>query len=439
MSSDDKESRDVRDSDAAPEVEGSEHEASEEADSRVHHDNGSRDESATAGGDGSSPDESLEKTPEIPVPSPSADDEKALEPKPAPHTEPSKPPAATYYDDHAYEDDDPYAASHKTPAVAETKSDAAKTPPPPPPPSGGDSGGDDDEDGMARMSFLEHLEELRTRILHSLYGLTVVYLACLVFAQNLFKIIAGPFIAAVSQLPYDPPLQLVAITPTEQFYLLYVKVPLLAGIFLGSPWLMYQAWAFIAPGLYKRERRWAMPFIFSTAGLFIVGGVFGYFVALRYALVFLVGIGMDLNIRPMISVDAYFNMFVALMLGLGVVFQMPVVIFFLTLIRLVTPQFLLNNVRYAILIIFVLAAAITPTPDVFNMILFAGPMVMLFYVGIFSSYLLVLSREGRRMPARVVITILLVLLLAAAGGVYYLHAVKGYDLIRHYPFLVAPP
>jgi sec-independent protein translocase protein TatC len=117
---------------------------------------------------------------------------------------------------------------------------------------------------------------------------------------------------------------------------------------------------------------------------------------------------------------------------------MPVVIFFLTLIRLVTPTFLLNNVRYAILIIFVLAAAITPTPDVFNMILFAGPMILLFYVGIFASYLLVLSREGRKMPARVVLSIVLALLLAAAGTVYYLYAVKGYQLINQFPWLAAP-
>jgi sec-independent protein translocase protein TatC len=140
----------------------------------------------------------------------------------------------------------------------------------------------------------------------------------------------------------------------------------------------------------------------------------------------------------MISADSYFNTGIAIILGLGVVFQMPVVIFFLTLIRLVTPTFLLNNIRYAILIIFVLAAAITPTPDVFNMILFAGPMILLFYVGIFASYLLVLSREGRKMPARVVIAIILVLLLATLGTVYYLHIAKGYQFIHQFPWIVGP-
>jgi sec-independent protein translocase protein TatC len=145
-----------------------------------------------------------------------------------------------------------------------------------------------------------------------------------------------------------------------------------------------------------------------------------------------------MGILPMISADSYFNTGIAIILGLGVVFQMPVVIFFLTLIRLVTPTFLLSNVRYAILIIFVLAAAITPTPDVFNMILFAGPMILLFYVGIFASYLLVLSREGRKMPARVIVTAIVVLLLAAAGGAYYLYAVEGYQLINQFPWFIAP-
>jgi sec-independent protein translocase protein TatC len=117
---------------------------------------------------------------------------------------------------------------------------------------------------------------------------------------------------------------------------------------------------------------------------------------------------------------------------------MPIVIFFLTLIRLVTPSFLLNNVRYAILIIFVLAAAITPTPDVFNMIVFAGPMILLFYVGIFASYILVLTREGRRMPAKVWALLLLVLLAIGAGVVYYLHVVMGFPFTDQFPWMARP-
>ncbi len=366
---------------------------------------------------------------------PSAEQEPAVEPQPAPNTEPRTP---NYYDDHEYPDADPSAVVKDTGKAIVPAKSGSKPPPPPPPPTGGGGGDgeDDDEEGMARMSFLEHLDELRTRLLHSIYGLGAIYLICLIFAKQLFEVVAQPFLSAVKG--FNPPLMLTQLTVMESFYVEYLKVPLVFGIFVSAPWLMYQAWGFISPGLYRRERRWATPFILSTALLFVIGGVFGYFIALRYAIAFLVGVGVDLGIQPMISVDSYFNMAIAIILGLGVVFQMPVVIFFLTLIRLVTPKFLLNNVRYAILIIFVLAAAITPTPDVFNMIVFAGPMILLFYVGIFASYLLVLSREGRRMPMRVKLTILLVLLVAAAGGVYYLHAMLGYQFIPQFPWLVAP-
>jgi sec-independent protein translocase protein TatC len=290
---------------------------------------------------------------------------------------------------------------------------------------------------MVRMSFLEHLEELRKRILHSIYGLAAVYLCCLLFASKLYEVLAGPFVAAMEEMGKVEGVRLVALTPTETFYLLYVKLPLIVGVFLASPWLMYQAWAFISPGLYQRERRWAAPFIFSTATLFVLGGVFGYFVALRFALAFLLGIGTSLGVDQMISIDAYANIVMTIILGLGLVFQMPVVIFFLTLIRLVTPDFLLNNVRYAILIIFVVAAAITPTTDVVNMIVFAGPMILLFYVGIFASYLLVLSREGRRLPAKFWLGVLIVLLLAAAAAGYYLQ-LQGYQFLTEYPWIVAP-
>jgi sec-independent protein translocase protein TatC len=410
MSSEEKKAGDARQPGAAPEAEGSGHDTA-------------------AGGSGPAGN----GTGDSPEPGPAAL-QPGAEPKPAPHTEPRQAP--TYYDDYEYPDQEPASRKETAPPAPAQPKSGAKQPPPPPPTGRDDGSGDDDEEGMARMSFLEHLDELRTRILHSIYGLAVVYLGCLLFAQDLWRIVAEPFMGAVAD--YNPPLTLTQLAVSEAFYLQYLKLPLVFGIFLASPWLMYQAWAFISPGLYRRERRWAMPFILSTAGLFVLGGVFGYFIALRYAIAFMVGVGTSMGIQPLISADSYFNTGIAIILGLGVVFQMPVVIFFLTLIRLVTPTFLLNNVRYAILIIFVLAAAITPTPDVFNMVLFAGPMILLFYIGIFASYLLVLSREGRRMPAKVLVPIILVVLLAAAGGVYYLYAVKGYHFIQQFPWLGAP-
>ncbi len=300
---------------------------------------------------------------------------------------------------------------------------------------GGDDGGDDEEDGMLRMSFLDHLAELRSRILKALGGLVVAFCLSLTFAEPLWNFVAEPAIAALKTLKLQP--QLVQITPMEGFTTVWLKLPMLAAVFIASPWIIYQVWAFIAPGLYKRERRWAAPFVISAAGLFILGGVFAYFVAFRFALVFLLGIGRDIHIAPMVSVTEYFDLFVNVMLGIGLVFELPVLIFFLTLLRIVKPAFLVRHSRYAILGICIIAAVVTPTPDVFNMMLFAVPMCALFYVGIFAGYLLVLHREKRKFPWRKVLPWVLVGLVAA-GAIAYLVASKyyGYHYVPYWPFMV---
>ena len=162
---------------------------------------------------------------------------------------------------------------------------------------------------------------------------------------------------------------------------------MLTSLFIASPWLLYQVWSFVAPGLYKRERRFAAPFIISAAGLFISGGLFAYFVAFRFGLTFLLGIGQNVNVRPMITITDYFDIFVNVIFGIGVVFELPVLIFFLTLLRIASPRFLLSHSRYAVLGIVVLAAIITPTPDVVNLMLFSVPMVLLYFIGIFARLL----------------------------------------------------
>ena len=215
---------------------------------------------------------------------------------------------------------------------------------------------------------MEHLEELRSRIIKMLAGVAVAFVLCLVFANQLWEIISAPAIEALKHLKYSP--HLVQITPMETFSTVWVKVPMLTCIFVASPWILYQVWGFIAPGLYKRERRWAAPFVICTAGLFILGGLFAYFVAFRYGLEFLLGIGRDIQITPMVSITEYFDLFVNVTLGIGLVFEMPILIFFLTLLHIVSPRFLVRHSRYAVLGIVVLAAIITPTPDVFNLMRF---------------------------------------------------------------------
>jgi len=239
---------------------------------------------------------------------------------------------------------------------------------------------------------------------------------------------------ALTHLGVHPP-NLAQITPMEQFNVIYLKLPLLVSIFVGSPWVLYQVWAFISPGLYKREKKWAVPFVVSTAGLFIAGGSFAYFVAFRYGLEFLLGIGRDVNVTPVVSINEYFDLFVNVTLGVGLVFEMPVIIFFLTLLRMASPRFLLKHSRYAILAITVIAAVVTPTPDIFNMMLFAVPMVALFFVGVFASYLLVMKREGRKFPWMTIILVALGLALAIGGSLALLVYRYHYHFIQKWPYI----
>jgi len=292
---------------------------------------------------------------------------------------------------------------------------------------------DEEEQGMLRMSFMEHLEELRSRIIKALYGLLVSFVVSLTFANELWKIISEPAIAALTHLNVIPP-KLAQLEPMESFSIIWVQLPLLCSVFIASPWIVWQLWAFIAPGLYKKERRWAMPFVLLTAGLFIGGGLFAYFVAFRYGLEFLLGIGMSNNVQPVVSITKYFDLFVNVTLGVGLVFELPVLIFLLTLLRVASPRFLLRHSRYAILVIVIIAAIVTPTPDVFNLMLFAIPMCALFFIGIFASFLLVFKREGKRFPWKKFIWIVLAVLVVIGliiAAILYFHL----RFTRKWPFL----
>ena len=336
-----------------------------------------------------------------------------------------------YYDDPYHADVNAVAAVPAPPAPLVA---APPKPPPKPPKEAPKEEKDDDDEGMLRMSFLQHLEELRLRLIRALMGLGVAFFACLLFADRLWLIVSEPAIAALKKInPANP--NLVMNAPIDGFSTMWVKLPLLASVFIASPWILYQVWAFIAPGLYKKERRWAAPFVICTAGLFIMGGCFAYFVAFRYGLEFLLGIGTGLGVVPYISIVEYLDLFINVMLGVGLVFEVPILIFFLTLLRIVTPKFLLENSRYAILIITIIAAIVTPTPDVFNLMLFAVPMVLLYFVGVFASYILWLRRENEKFPWRSFFIFLGVALLICGSTIYLLVAKYGYRLVLQWPFL----
>jgi sec-independent protein translocase protein TatC len=303
------------------------------------------------------------------------------------------------------------------------------------PPLRPDGNSDDEEEHMLRMSFLEHLEELRTRLIRALIGVGVAFGVSLTFSNQLWDFVRQPALQALTTLHINPP-DLVQISPMEGFTIIWFKLPVVCSIFLSFPWLLYQVWAFVSPGLYKKERRFAVPFILTSAGLFLAGGFFAYFVIFRYGLTFLLGIGLTEGVRPMVSITEYFDLFVNVMLGVSVVFELPIIIFFLTLLRIVTPGFLIRHSRYAILIIFIIAAVVTPTPDVFNMMLFALPMCLLFYVGIFAGYLLILRREGRKFPWQKVFMIGLVVLFVLGISLYLAITRHAIRLVPHWPFFL---
>jgi sec-independent protein translocase protein TatC len=316
------------------------------------------------------------------------------------------------------------------PAASLPPAGGGKPPTPPEPPAE-----DDEEDGMARMSFMEHLEELRSRILRALGGMGVAFAVCLCLGPQLWEIIRQPAKRALTNLHVNPP-NLALIDPMDSFQIIWMKIPLLCAIFVSSPWVLYQVWAFISPGLYPKEKRWASPFVISSSLLFIIGGLFAYFVAFRYGLEFLLGLGIDSGITPTIDVNRYYDLFVDVMLGVGVIFEIPVLLFLLTLIRVASPSFLIRHSRYAILIIVVLAAVITPTGDVFNLTLFATPMILLFYIGIFASYLLVLNREGRRFPWAIFLKWFGPSVVIVGVAAWFVARHYGLHFDYHWPFLI---
>jgi len=259
-----------------------------------------------------------------------------------------------------------------------------------------DSGHSSEEtrNGLTGMSFLEHLEELRRRIIYSLVSVAVCFGVAWSYSDRIFGLMQLPIVEALRKHKMDE--KLVYLNPTEPFNL-YLKVGMVAGVFLASPLVLYQVWLFISPGLYRREKRYVMPFLVFTVGLFLAGGYFGYRLVYPAALDFLLGYGEQF--RPMITIGEYTDLFLTVILGLGLVFEMPVLIFFLALMGVVDAGFLWRNLRYAVLVIFFVAAVLTPTTDIVNMCVFAAPMVALYLLSIGIAWLVHPKRRKARAQA----------------------------------------
>ena len=234
--------------------------------------------------------------------------------------------------------------------------------------------GADPEDQLPRMTFLEHLEELRKRLVWSAVGIAGGFLVCWFWAKEIFHVLSGPVLAT---LPAGTKL---AYTQLTEPFMLYVNVALIAGIFVASPLLLFQLWLFVAPGLYRHEKRWALPFVFFSVICFVGGGYFGYKVAFPMVAQFLVRTGEDF--MPVLKIDDYLDIVTKILLGMGIVFETPVLIFFLARIGVVDEKWLLAKFRYAVLIIFIISALITPTPDIPTQSAFALPMCALYLLGV---------------------------------------------------------
>ncbi|MGQ9752149.1 MAG: twin-arginine translocase subunit TatC [Thermoanaerobaculaceae bacterium] len=235
------------------------------------------------------------------------------------------------------------------------------------------------QEELPRMTLLEHLEELRKRLLVSLVALLMGFLLCWNWAKPIFAFLAKPL------TQFLPDGEKLAFTGLVDPFMLYVKVAALAGVFVASPVVLHQVWLFLSPALYRHERKIATLFILVTTVFFALGGFFGYAVAFPMVCKFLLDVGRDF--RQVITINEYFSMASKVILGLGLVFELPVIVLFLARLGVVTHRMLLRYFRYAVLAVFIIAAIITPTPDIATQSVFALPMIALYLFGVLVAWI----------------------------------------------------
>ncbi len=230
-----------------------------------------------------------------------------------------------------------------------------------------------------RLPFTAHLEELRERLIKASIAVGVGFLVSYFFSQRIFRLLMEPLLKTL------PPDSSLIFTGVAEAFFTYLKVSLVAGIFLASPVIIYQLWAFVAPGLYQEERRLLIPVVILSALFFVGGSLFGYFVVFPFGFRYFMSFATDI-IKPMPSVKEYFSFSVKLLFAFGLTFELPIFIFFLSRMGMVDHRMLSTYRKYAILLIFSFAAVITP-PDVLSQIMLALPMIILYEMGIIVARL----------------------------------------------------
>ena len=245
---------------------------------------------------------------------------------------------------------------------------------------------EEDQELGGRMSFLDHLDELRKRIFHALISVIVTFVGAWIFREQIFGFLSAPIKEVVDQL--------VVLRPTEPFTV-YLKVSFAAAIFFAIPYIMFQVWLFIAPGLYRKEKIYALPFLFASSVLFVLGGMFAYYIILPPALNFLLN-EFGSEFKAMISAVEYYDFELIIIIGMGAIFQLPVVVAFLSMFGLVSPGFMWRNFKYAFLLITIIAAVVSPTTDPMNLFLWSGPMVVLYTFSIGISWIFKRRRDTKK-------------------------------------------
>ena len=236
------------------------------------------------------------------------------------------------------------------------------------------------------MTFLEHLDELRKRITHAVGGLFIGFIIAFTFIGRVQEFVYG-------RLTKDIPGGKLIFTEPGEAFMLMIKMAALVGVLIASPYIMLQVWLFIAPGLYSKEKRLAVPFVLSSSTLFIAGAAFSHYFVFPAAWTFFASFSNDyIAFTP--RIDPVFSMYVKLMLGIGLTFQLPVLMFVLARIGIVTAGFLLKNFKYAVLLIFIFAAVITPDGNPVTQIMVGGPMVVLYLIGIAAAWLFGKSKKA---------------------------------------------
>lgn len=249
-----------------------------------------------------------------------------------------------------------------------------------------------EEESAGSMSFFDHLVELRKRIVNSLIAIGIGMLVGFYVSKHFINYIVRPMQTALRANHLED--KLIYTGPAAPVGLI-INLSLYLGVVIAMPYVLYQIWLFVAPGLYKHERHAVAGFIVSSMSLFLCGIAFGYYVLLPQVLTFLISFTTDIPIKPLISINEYFDLILVVLVGLGVIFELPVLIFILSVFGIVTPKFLLKNFRYAMLLITVAAAIVTPTPDATTMIVFMAPMIALYFVGVLVSYVVLRRKRAQ--------------------------------------------